>query len=92
MKMLSRQEAMYWCQAPGVALDDWGLPERSDAESRFEIPHDAQGRVSLVNRAMKAFDGDPVLLVSFDDWSSWPTGQRMHVFDRFRQSYVRRAL
>jgi hypothetical protein len=87
MKVLSRQEAMYWCQAHGVALDNWGLPERSDAESRFEIPNDAQKRVYLVSQAMKAFDGDPLLLVWFHDWSVWPSGQRMHVFDRFRRSY-----
>ena len=87
MKVLSRQEAMSWCQAHGVDLDDWGLPKRSDAESRFEIPNDAQKRVYLVSKAMKAFNGDPRLLVWFHDWSVWPSGQRMHVFDRFRQSY-----
>jgi hypothetical protein len=87
MKVLSRQEAMAWCQAHGVALDDWGLPKTSDAESRFEIPNDAQKRVYLVSQAMKAFNGAPVVLVWFHDWSVWPSGQRMHVFDRFRRSY-----
>jgi hypothetical protein len=51
------------------------------------IPNDAQKRVYMVSQAMRAFDGDPVLLVSFHDWSVWPSGQRMYVFDRFRRSY-----
>jgi hypothetical protein len=87
MQVLSRQAAMSWCQAHGIALDDWDLPKRSDAESRFEIPNDTQKRVYLVSQAKKAFDGDPLLLVWFHDRSVWPSGQRMHVFDRFRRSY-----
>jgi hypothetical protein len=87
MRALSRQEAAAWCQAHSVALSNRGLPERSDADLKFEIPRDAQKRVYLVKQAMEAFAGEPSYLVWFDDWSVWPSGQRMHVFDRFRLSY-----
>jgi len=85
MKVLSEQEAKVWCQAHDVALY-WNLPDRAKAEFRFKIPSDAQARVVLVDQAMKLFEGEPQFLVWFDDWGVW-SGQRMHVFDRFRMSY-----
>ena len=71
----------------------WDRPDRSWAADRsdvffkFAIPEDAGKRVSLVARGMQAFRNEPGFLVRFDDWSVWPSGQRMHVFDRFRLSY-----
>ena len=64
-----------------------GLPARSDAESKFELPSDAQRRVFLVKEAMLGFREEKCFLVWFDDWSVWPHGQRMHIFERFRMSY-----
>jgi hypothetical protein len=87
MRVLSRQEAAAWCREHHVALSDRGLPERSDADLKFEIPCGAQKRVYLVKQAMEAFADEPSYLVWFDDWSVWPSGQRMHVFDRLRLSY-----
>jgi hypothetical protein len=86
MKVVSNQEAMLWCQQHDVALY-CNLPDRSKAEFEFKIPPDAQARVALVDRAMKPFDGESQFLVWFNDWAVWPSGQRMHVFDRFRTSY-----
>ena len=85
MKVLSKEAAMLWCQAHGVALH-WKLPDRAQAEFRFKIPSDAQARVGLVDQAMKIFANEHQFLVWFDDWGVW-SGQRMHVFDRFRLSY-----
>src|SRR5215510_11099588 len=87
MRVLSTQETVEWCRAHHVALSNWGLPERSDADFGFAIPEDVQKRVSLVGEAMEAFRDEPLLLVWFADWAVWPSGQRMHVFDRFRMSY-----
>jgi hypothetical protein len=87
MRVLSSREAAAWCHAHDVALSEYGLPDRSDAALRFEIPEDAQKRVVLVNRAMQTFGDESHFLVWFDDWAVWPSGQRMHVFDRFRMSY-----
>ena len=87
MKVLSKEDATRWCQAHDGALNQWGLPELSDPDLKFEIPCDAQRRVALVRAAMGTFGGESLFLVWFDDWSVWPSGQRMHVFDRFRMSY-----
>jgi hypothetical protein len=87
MRVLSPQEAAAWCEAHHVALGLRNLPDRSGADLMFEIPVDPQKRVHLVNQAMEAFRHESLFLVWFDDWSVWPSGQRMHVFDRFRMSY-----
>jgi hypothetical protein len=87
LKFLSKEESGRWCGQHEIALSDSGLPERSDASAKFEIPIDAQKRVHLVSRGMAAFGGVPLFLVWFHDWAVWPSGQRMHVFDRFRKSY-----
>lgn len=36
---------------------------------------------------MGAFSDEPRMLVWFTDWGVWPSGERMHIFDRFRLSY-----
>jgi hypothetical protein len=36
---------------------------------------------------MKMFSEDSLTLMWLDDWAVWPSGQRIHVFDRFRLSY-----
>jgi hypothetical protein len=36
---------------------------------------------------METFGGESLFLVWFNNWAVWPSGQRMHVFDRFRMSY-----
>src|SRR5689334_10764800 len=87
MRFLSSPEIKSWCEQNRIPVNDFELPDRSGAELRFKIPADAQKRVVLVNGAMKSFDQEPVILVWFDDWSVWPSGQRMHVFERFRKSY-----
>lgn len=87
MKILSSAEASLWCEHNGIALSARGLPERSDGSTRFKIPEDAQKRVHLVSERMRAFKDAGVLLVWFSDWCVWPSGQRMHVFERFRLSY-----
>ena len=87
MRSLSKQETELWCRLHEIALNNSGLPERSDASVRFDIPADTQKRVALVARGMEAFRHSPQILVWFDDWNVWPSGQRMHIFERFRMSY-----
>jgi hypothetical protein len=87
MKMLSRDETGLWCRQHQISLNDFGLPECSDPTAKFEIPVDAQKRVYLVSQSMRAFNGEPLFLVWFNDWGVWPSGQRMHIFERFRMSY-----
>jgi|SRR5215469_11441914 len=87
MEVLSREETALWCQQHGIALNDRGRPELSDTTAKFKIPEDAQKRVALVSQAMREFRGAPLFLVWFTEWGVWQSGQRMHIFDRFRRSY-----
>ena len=87
MKVLSKQASIAWCRDHSITLNDRTLPDLVGAELEFEIPNDTQKRVYLANRAMEEFKNEPVLLVWFHDWSVWPSGQRMHIFDRLRLSY-----
>ena len=52
----------------------------------FSIPADAGARVSLVADFMSRLEGQKIVVV-FSDWSIWPSGERMHLFDRLRASY-----
>ena len=87
MNTLSREQTSEWCRQHEIALNDRGLPERSEASAQFKIPADAQKRVHLVSYCLSTFKSEPTFLVWFDDWDVWPSGQRMHIFDRFRMSY-----
>jgi hypothetical protein len=87
MHALSSEEARRWCVDNRVGLNRRGLPDLPPSAARFEIPVDAQKRVYLVTSRMRAFANEPAVLIWFDDWSVWPSGQRMHVFERFRLSY-----
>jgi hypothetical protein len=87
MRILSREDASLWCGQNNIVLNDRGLPERIDAPVHFKIPEDANKRVGLVSDRMQAFNLEPIFLVWFDDWAVWPSGQRMHIFDRLRMSY-----
>jgi hypothetical protein len=69
-----------------VTLNNRALPELPSVP-KFAIPKDAGARVAMVARAMGEFRHSDEILVWFDDWSVWPSGQRMHVFDRFRLGY-----
>src|SRR4051812_47122252 len=87
MKIFSTEETRAWCLQHEIALNDFGLPNSFDASAKFQIPQDAQKRVYLVLRALREFSDGCSLLVWFDDWAVWPSGQRMHIFQRFRMSY-----
>ena len=43
--------------------------------------------MALVSSTMDEFRDAAQFLVWFDDWGVWPSGQRMHVFDKFRLGY-----
>jgi hypothetical protein len=87
MHVLSTEETRRWCQDHQVGLSERGIADIPRSATRFKIPADAGRRVYLVNSRMRAFANEPSLLVWFNDWSVWPSGQRMHVFERFRRSY-----
>jgi hypothetical protein len=61
-----------------------------DAAERFDIPGDAGRRVALVASHFNERALGATTLVWFTDWSVWPSGERPHIFDRFRASYGER--
>jgi hypothetical protein len=87
VQVLSTEETILWCRQHEIASGAHGLPERSGSATKFKIPEDAQKRVALVAGGMRDFSSEPLVLVWFHERSVWPSGQRMHVFDRFRMSY-----
>jgi hypothetical protein len=90
MKCLTAQEAREWCVQHSIPLDARGLPqpEFEDAEGRdFKIPLDAGARIGLLHELFEQIPAGEEVLVWFHDWSVWPSGQRWHMFHRFRASY-----
>jgi hypothetical protein len=86
MTPLTGAAARRWCRSHGATFGDVGFPVAAGPVTDFTIPADAGGRVAMVGRHLQAFRGREVL-VWFDDWAVWPSGQRMHVFERFLASY-----
>ena len=87
MRAMSSGEAKKWCHAQGAVFGRRGLPEARGKTTSFEIPSDAGPRVALVAQHLEQFRSIGKMLVWFDDWSVWPSGQRMHIFERFVASY-----
>jgi hypothetical protein len=83
MMIITRAEAEHWCKTRSVALSNRALPELPSAV-KFPIPQGAGTRVALVASTMAEFRDAEEFLVWFDDWSVWPSGQRMQVFEKFR--------
>lgn len=53
----------------------------------FAIPADAGQRVAQAAGHLECFRENGRTLVWFSDWAVWPSGQRMHIFERFLASY-----
>lgn len=87
MKALSEKEARKWCQAQGASLENGGFPAARSKSKSFHIPSDAGARVALVAKHLENFHSLGKTLVWFDDWEVWPSGQRMHIFNRFLAAY-----
>lgn len=90
MRALTPSEAQEWCTAHGMPPDGGRIPSPDFTKSQvvdFRIPGDAGQRIALLHRLFMYVPEDRELLVWFDDWSVWPSGERPHMFERFRDSY-----
>jgi hypothetical protein len=87
MQTYTKSEAKKWCQAQGAILANGAFPEARGKAKSFVIPGDAGERVALVAEHLERFRGNGKTLVWFNDWAVWPSGQRMHIFERFLASY-----
>jgi hypothetical protein len=68
-------------------LDDRDRPRMPDGAEGFDIPHDAGQRVALVAGHLDERSFGGTSLVWFTEWGIWPSGERQHIFYRFRASY-----
>ena len=91
MKFLTKNDAAKWCIENNVPLKE-GLPVRLQKAKQFDIPSDAGKRVYLVKDNLEHFRTCKEILIWINDWSVWESGERIHIFYRFRQSYGEKRL
>ncbi len=90
MRVLTEAECHRWCRDHGLALDERERPSlfrNAAAVEKFTIPSDSGARVALVRAQLDRFKDCSSILVWLDAWGVFPSGERMHVFERFRLSY-----
>lgn len=79
-----------WCGENLVPLYTDGLGRQLpnlDTSRQFELPADSGQRISLCKSQLEQLDFSFGHLVWITEWGIWPSAERMHIFDRFRQSY-----
>jgi hypothetical protein len=94
MNPLSAEAAKSWCEGYGVHLPEklaWDgrfrpTAPRESLPIRFEIPKDAGKRVSTC-KGLFAPLRDQAILIWYDDWSVWPSGEWLPMFERFRAAF-----
>jgi hypothetical protein len=90
MRALTKPEAFEWYASHNIALNERQLPQPIFAEIQgldFKIPQDAGRRIALLNNLFKHVPSDQEILLRFSDWGVWSSGERPHMFERFRDSY-----
>jgi hypothetical protein len=90
MEPLTEAQCRRWCLDKGLELDPHKRPDLFLGKKhvrQFKIPNDAGARVALVREHLEPFRKESKVLVWLDEWGVFPSGERMHVFDRFRLSY-----
>ena len=86
----TKNEAQEWCRSREITIDERGLPQPTFAEGQgldFKIPADTGRRIALLHQLFRSLPAGQEVLVWFDDWGVWPSGERKHMFERFRDSY-----
>ena len=90
MRSLTKLEAQEWCAARHICLNerrlpqpDWEISQRQD----FKIPADTGRRIALLNKLFRIIPAEHEIIVWFTDWGIWPSSERSHMFERFRDSY-----
>jgi len=90
MISLSKVEAQDWCRSRSIHLNDRGTPQPDFTDEQgfdFRIPIDTGGRIALSDILFRGLPSEQDTMIWITDWGIWPSGERMHVFDRFRFSY-----
>lgn len=96
MRICTYKQCAEWCAAHGyptrhiegfIVSPDPDLTEPDFRFAMFSIPEDAGRRVALAKGLISLLDENAEVLVQIGDWSVWPSGQHMPLFDRFRQAF-----
>jgi hypothetical protein len=87
MKVLTKAECQQWCERHGVPVPETTVPVFPPDSKEFSIPSDAGRRVALTQEHLSVFQDASEILVWMTEWNVWPSGERMHMFERFRSSY-----
>ena len=90
MRALTRSEACEWCIAHLIALDERQLPSPEFPNipgNDFKIPGDTGRRIALLHELFRRIPTDQEILLWFTEWGVWPSSERPHMFERFRDSY-----
>src|SRR4051812_32712789 len=90
MHALTKIEAQEWCRSREITIEERGLPQPTFADAQgldFKIPADTGRRIALLHQLVGSLPAAQEVLVWFDDWGVWPSGERKHIFERFRDSY-----
>ncbi len=90
MRALTKSEAIEWCAAHNIIVDERKKPQPSvfKGHSRdFKVPSDAGQRMALLHELFRSIPKEQEILLWFTDWGVWPSSERPHMFERFRDSY-----
>jgi hypothetical protein len=87
MKIISPTECREWCLSNSIKVGENNIPIVKAGTEDFRIPIDAGKRIGLASDHFQLFQDVQEYLVWFTDWSVWSSGERFHIFDRFRLSY-----
>ena len=90
MRTLTESEALEWCASHHVALVERRTPRPDFADSqkfRFKIPGDAGRRIALLHDLFRCVPTDQEVLLWLTERGVWSSGERVHMFERFRASY-----
>src|SRR5215469_342384 len=90
MRAITESEACEWCVAHHVSLNERHLPQPSFAQSQsrdFRIPGGAGQRIALLTGLFGSIPSNQEVLLWFTEWGVWPSSERAHMFERFRDSY-----
>ncbi len=88
MKFINKVEAIRWCEEHSIALNQKGLPVIiEDKINQFSIPPDSGKKIALVKQQFEQFRSEEEILIWILEWGVWLSSERMHIFDRFRESY-----
>jgi hypothetical protein len=90
MRALTKSEARAWCIAHQVSLDERQLPQPGFPNEQgrdFKIPGDTGQRIALLGELFQSIPAGQEVLLWFSEWGVWPSSERPHMFERFRDSY-----